>query len=332
MREVQLRGGTREEHLTGRGTGFIGLEREVTVDTTNWSLRVHDGKTVGGILLAKSDDVYDKAEVDKKILEFNSNGEISLDGYAKKEELNGYSLEGHEHLEYATSDHTHSGFSNIVHSHGALDIEFEDGETLLYKYENNKLANVDMNDYLLKEDFEIHEHNNYSPINHTHQNLSPVDHNHDDIYSKVGHSHIEHVTIDDLNSVSSSKANLNHEHNSDDIKVGDTLLSNILLGFANKDHQHKEYYTKEEVISIIKELIDSKYTKITINSDEWSEYNIDTPMYYYQLQHNLNSMDVSVIATCDNKRELVDYEIVGLDSIIILSDKQCTLDVTIKCL
>lgn len=49
---LQLRGGTKTEHLSGNGTGFIGEPKEVTVDTTEWTLRVHDGQTVGGHKLA----------------------------------------------------------------------------------------------------------------------------------------------------------------------------------------------------------------------------------------------------------------------------------------
>jgi len=45
---VQLRRGTDTEH-----SSFTGAEGEVTVDTTNDTLRVHDGTTVGGIRLAK---------------------------------------------------------------------------------------------------------------------------------------------------------------------------------------------------------------------------------------------------------------------------------------
>jgi len=42
-KQLQLRGGTTAEHST-----FTGANREVTVDTTTNSLRVHDGATVGG--------------------------------------------------------------------------------------------------------------------------------------------------------------------------------------------------------------------------------------------------------------------------------------------
>jgi len=45
---VQLRRGTDTEH-----SSFTGAEGEVTVDTTNDTLRVHDGTTAGGVRLAK---------------------------------------------------------------------------------------------------------------------------------------------------------------------------------------------------------------------------------------------------------------------------------------
>ncbi len=46
-KQLQLRKGTATEHDT-----FTGANGEVTVDTTNKTLRVHDGSTVGGIQLA----------------------------------------------------------------------------------------------------------------------------------------------------------------------------------------------------------------------------------------------------------------------------------------
>ena len=46
-KRVQLRKGTAAEHST-----FTGANGEVTVDTTNKTLRVHDGTTVGGTILA----------------------------------------------------------------------------------------------------------------------------------------------------------------------------------------------------------------------------------------------------------------------------------------
>ena len=46
-KQLQLRKGTAAEHST-----FTGANGEVTVDTTNKTLRVHDGTTVGGTRLA----------------------------------------------------------------------------------------------------------------------------------------------------------------------------------------------------------------------------------------------------------------------------------------
>ena len=48
-KRLQLRSGTATEHNT-----FTGANGEVTVDTTNKTLRVHDGTTVGGTMLATS--------------------------------------------------------------------------------------------------------------------------------------------------------------------------------------------------------------------------------------------------------------------------------------
>lgn len=50
--QIQLRQGTTTEHNT-----FKGAVGEVTVDTTNKTLRVHDGSTVGGTVLAKVSEV-----------------------------------------------------------------------------------------------------------------------------------------------------------------------------------------------------------------------------------------------------------------------------------
>ena len=50
--QVRLRRGSATDHDTTSG-GFTGAEGEVTVDTTNDTLRVHDGTTAGGVRLAK---------------------------------------------------------------------------------------------------------------------------------------------------------------------------------------------------------------------------------------------------------------------------------------
>lgn len=49
-RAIQIRRGTADEH-----SNFTGLLAEVTFDTTNKTLRVHDGETPGGFSLARAD-------------------------------------------------------------------------------------------------------------------------------------------------------------------------------------------------------------------------------------------------------------------------------------
>ena len=51
-RQIQIRRGTATEHST-----FTGALGEVTMDTTNKTLRVHDGQTPGGIPLAKQSEI-----------------------------------------------------------------------------------------------------------------------------------------------------------------------------------------------------------------------------------------------------------------------------------
>lgn len=51
-REIKIRRGSAAEHE--EFTGAIG---EVTMDTTNNTLRVHDGETAGGTVLAKKSDI-----------------------------------------------------------------------------------------------------------------------------------------------------------------------------------------------------------------------------------------------------------------------------------
>lgn len=56
-RQIQLRRGTAAEHET-----FTGADGEVTVDTTNRTLRVHDGVTPGGAILARAGETLENAD------------------------------------------------------------------------------------------------------------------------------------------------------------------------------------------------------------------------------------------------------------------------------
>lgn len=49
-KQVKIRRGTATEHAS-----FTGVEGEITVDTTNDTLRVHDGSVAGGRMLARAD-------------------------------------------------------------------------------------------------------------------------------------------------------------------------------------------------------------------------------------------------------------------------------------
>lgn len=51
-RQIQIRRGTATEH-----ENFTGAIGEVTMDTTNKTLRVHDGETLGGTQLARHSDL-----------------------------------------------------------------------------------------------------------------------------------------------------------------------------------------------------------------------------------------------------------------------------------
>ncbi len=66
-RQIQIRRGTAAEHTT-----FTGAIGEVTMDTTNKTLRVHDGTTAGGIPLARADAV--PSNISNKIIPDYANG------------------------------------------------------------------------------------------------------------------------------------------------------------------------------------------------------------------------------------------------------------------
>jgi hypothetical protein len=70
---VQRRRGTTAEHVA-----FTGNEGEITVDLTLNTLRVHDGSTVGGTLLAKADmsNVSDSVGIEQLILTDGNPGEV----------------------------------------------------------------------------------------------------------------------------------------------------------------------------------------------------------------------------------------------------------------
>ena len=77
-RQIQLRRGTADDHET-----FTGAIGEVTVDTTNNTLRVHDGQTVGGTALARADAVTDMSGADYVIAWQSPTAENNYTWYRK---------------------------------------------------------------------------------------------------------------------------------------------------------------------------------------------------------------------------------------------------------
>ena len=68
-KRVQLRGGTSDEH-----SEFVGAEREVTVDITNKTLRIHDGITPGGNRLSTSNELTSETnKINKRIDDIQHN-------------------------------------------------------------------------------------------------------------------------------------------------------------------------------------------------------------------------------------------------------------------
>lgn len=63
-KQIQFRRGSESEHET-----FTGAIGEITVDTTNKTIRVHDGETAGGTPLARHDEISDLANADY-VIEF----------------------------------------------------------------------------------------------------------------------------------------------------------------------------------------------------------------------------------------------------------------------
>lgn len=57
-RQIQIRRGTADQHKT-----FTGAQGELTMDTTNNTLRLHDGATPGGVALARADAVTAAAPI-----------------------------------------------------------------------------------------------------------------------------------------------------------------------------------------------------------------------------------------------------------------------------
>jgi hypothetical protein len=71
--QIQLRRGTANQH-----TSFVGVNAELTVDTTNYALRLHNGSTAGGIEILRKDlaNLADSAILNSKL----ANSSVTING------------------------------------------------------------------------------------------------------------------------------------------------------------------------------------------------------------------------------------------------------------
>lgn len=77
-RQIQIRRGSAREH-----NNFTGAIGEITMDTDNKTLRVHDGETVGGTALAKQSEIPDLTNADYVVEWQAPNAENNYTWYRK---------------------------------------------------------------------------------------------------------------------------------------------------------------------------------------------------------------------------------------------------------
>ena len=121
-KQVQLRGGTTAEH-----ENFIGASREVTVDTTFETLRVHNGKTPGGNPLATVPELNKvKKELQSEI------EQLGIDLSTSHNHDNRYSKLGHNHDDiYARKIDNGKGIFTLI-KNSYQGFAFDDGTDTSY--------------------------------------------------------------------------------------------------------------------------------------------------------------------------------------------------------
>lgn len=132
-KRVQLRRGNAVEHST-----FVGAVGELTVSTDTKELRVHDGETQGGVILAKASDIDSLASTDVATTTTNglmsSEDKISLDDYVTRG---------------ITSTNIINGTRIIKNSNGVLECDDHPiREFGVYMHPDNSLAGYVRNDSL----------------------------------------------------------------------------------------------------------------------------------------------------------------------------------------
>lgn len=92
-RQIQLRRGTATEHES-----FIGAVGEITMDTTNQTLRVHDGETPGGVALARADTVPEDVQLPENydfVVEYHKESSANNSKWYRKYKSGRVDMGGH---------------------------------------------------------------------------------------------------------------------------------------------------------------------------------------------------------------------------------------------
>ncbi len=110
--QVQLRGGTANDN-----DSFTGVSREVTVDTTNKTLRVHDGETAGGSRLAAYDE-WGRLQVEDPVNNTDVANKSYVDGVVEE---SGISFEGSETA--AQESTTSTSFTDLATVGPSIEID-----------------------------------------------------------------------------------------------------------------------------------------------------------------------------------------------------------------
>lgn len=130
-KQVQLRGGSSEEHLD-----FTGASREITIDTTLNTIRVHDGYTKGGHVICK------KSELDNvnNILT-NKLNDIQTNIGTSHNHDNLYSKLAHNHDDvYSKLSHNHNGtYFTMGNVNGYYGINMNGNDTNWFRTTKNGL-------------------------------------------------------------------------------------------------------------------------------------------------------------------------------------------------
>ena len=119
--QVQMRGGSSTEH-----ENFVGANREVTVDTTFSTLRVHDGKTLGGNPLATVTQLNNTKEVLQNEIE-----QLQMDLSKSHNHDDKYSKLTHTHSQYVEKKNGTKGLV-VKSANGYNGLALEDGSDTDY--------------------------------------------------------------------------------------------------------------------------------------------------------------------------------------------------------